>query len=95
MEFANAVDRASAANRQIRHIEWLVGIVRIGPAKRHQILHADAQALDRVPREVELHERGRESVKARRHRSMCREHVAGARGGERDVKGLGVFIHER
>src|SRR5262249_10135225 len=58
----------SAANCQICHIEGFVLILGIGAAQRHQILEANVQTIGCVPVQVEMHQRGRESVETRRHR---------------------------
>jgi len=93
MQAAHAMDRPSPANRQIRHIEMLRGVVRIFAAKSQQVMERDAESLG-VSTEVLLDEGGRETVKAGRNRGMGSQEIADASRGQCRFEGLPRLFHE-
>ena len=87
MQLAHAVDRATAANRQIGHVEGLRRIVRVLATQGQQILAGDAEPLLGIAAEVLLDERGSKTIEAGRHRRVGGEEVARAGDGQGASKG--------
>ena len=88
MQAAHAIDLPAPANCQIRHVERLRRVVRVLAAKSQQIMERNAELLLGVSAEVLLDEGRRETVKARRHRRVRSEEIAGSSRGQRHVEGL-------
>src|SRR5579864_5666550 len=44
MKPAHSVDRTAAANSQIGHVEWLIGVVGVAASEREQIILTDPEA---------------------------------------------------
>ena len=76
VQSAHAIHRPTAANRQIRHIEWLRRVVWVLASEGQEIVNRNAELLLRVCAEILLDEVRRETVKAGRHRRVRGEEVA-------------------
>ncbi len=88
VQAADAVDSAAPADRQVRHVELLRGVVRVPAAEGQQVAKRDAKFVPGVAAEVLLDEGRREAVEPGGHRGVGGEEVAGPRDGECDVEGL-------
>ena len=94
VQATHAIHRAASADRQIRHVEILRGVVRVLAAQRQQIVQRDAELLFGVPPEVVFDESRSETVEAGGHRRVGGEEVARSRDGQCDFKRLPGLLHE-
>src|SRR5206468_7753837 len=66
VQAAHAVDRTAAPDGEIRHVEWLVRVVRILPAEREEIVQRDAETFLGILADEALEEGRGEAIEARR-----------------------------
>src|ERR1700761_4780055 len=70
MQLAHAIDAPAAMNSEISHIQWLMRVIRILTAQRHQLLEVNIQPFLRIVPEIFVHKPWVKSVKSRSHSSM-------------------------
>ncbi len=95
VEAADSVGCATAAQREIRHIERLGVVAWIHAAQRHQIAERNLQFFLGIHPEVPVHEVRGKAVKSGSHGRMGGEQIARAGRRQRDVERLAVILHER
>src|SRR5690242_11186395 len=94
VQAADAIHRATAADREIRHVEGLGGVAGVGAAEREQIIKGNPEFGFTVLAKAPGHQIRRETVEARRYGRVGGEEIANARGGECDLERAAVFFHE-
>src|SRR5664279_313867 len=94
MQTTHAIHRATPANGQIGHVESFRSVVGIPTSKAQQSIACYAEFLLGIASEVLPDQRGIEAVETGRNSRMGGEDISGARGGERNFKGLTSFLHE-
>ena len=85
---AHAVDRATAAHRQIRHVEGFLVVVGILPSQGHQVPEREAQLILGIIAKILPHQIRREAIETRGHRGMRGEEVPGPGHLERHLEGV-------
>ena len=88
VQLAHAVDRATAAYRQIRHVERFLVVVGILSTQGHQVPEREAQLTLGVIAEMLPHQMRREAIETRGHGGVGGEEIPGPRHLERHVEGL-------
>ena len=94
MQLAHAVDRATAAYRQVRHIEGFLVVVGILPSQGHQVPEREAQLTFGVIAEMLPHQVRREAIETRGHGGVRGEEIPSPGHLERHVEGLPGCPHE-
>jgi hypothetical protein len=94
VEAAYPIDRSTAAQREVGHIERLTGIMRILPSQGHQVVEGNAQFFLRVPAEIMFNETGGESIETCLHGGVGREEISPSGHGQRRLEGLSTLSHK-
>jgi hypothetical protein len=94
METTDPVYRCASANRQVRHIEGFIWIVRMQTTQSLQAGKIDTQVLLCISLKDATNQIRRETIESGSDRGMGSEHVSGTRHTERDFKRLAAVLHE-
>ena len=94
MQATHPIDRTTAPDCQIGHVESLRGVVRILAAKSQQVMKLNAELLRGVSTKVLLDEGRSETIKTGGHCRVGGEEVSCSGGGQRDFEGLPCLFHE-
>jgi hypothetical protein len=93
VQAADTVDSAAAPDREIRHVELFIGVIRILAPKRQHITHIDRHFL-RVILQILFDQLRCKAIKASGHSGVGGKEVTGARCRERYFKGLTGLFHK-
>src|SRR5215471_898136 len=92
VQAADAVNRATPADCQVRHVEFFIGIVGVLASKRQQVAETDLYGFG-VKVEVLGNQVRWEAIETGRHGRVRSKKIASARHRKRNIEGLPGFLH--